>query len=89
MSSTSFNECGGDMIGANKWFRNVVSIQACRFTSYSPAPKLSVKRLELIGRNLLLVIGEDPTREVRKIPPNRFARWWKEFIDYDPGTRLG
>ena len=18
--------------------------------------------------------------------PNRFARWWKEFIDYDPGT---
>src|SRR6201981_4244248 len=51
-----------------------------------PALKLSVKRLESIGRDLLLAIGEDPNREGLKMTPKRFARWSKEFIDYDPGT---
>jgi len=59
-----------------------------RTSSQATRPELnvSVKRLERIGRNLLLAIGEDPGREGLKMTPNRFARWWKEFIDYDPGT---
>jgi len=36
-------------------------------------------------RDLLIALGEDPTREGLKDTPMRVARFWKEFIDYDPG----
>ncbi|MFD9733506.1 GTP cyclohydrolase I [Umezawaea sp. NPDC059074] len=39
-----------------------------------------------IGRRLLKEIGEDPDRDGLRTTPERFARWWREFIDYDPGT---
>lgn len=39
-----------------------------------------------IGRRLLKEIGEDPERDGLHDTPERFARWWREFIDYDPGT---
>jgi GTP cyclohydrolase IA len=86
MLSTSFNEPGGDKVvrtngSGTRMATGRASSQAAR-----PALKVSVKRLERIGRSLLLAIGEDPTREGLKMTPNRFARWWKEFIDYDPGT---
>lgn len=42
--------------------------------------------LERIGKDLLVAIGEDPEREGIADTPKRFARWWREFIDYDPGT---
>lgn len=42
-------------------------------------------KLERIGRELLLAIGEDPEREGLEGTPLRFANWWREFIDYDPG----
>lgn len=32
-----------------------------------------------------MLIGEDPEREGLKETPRRFAHWWQEFIDYDPG----
>jgi GTP cyclohydrolase IA len=42
--------------------------------------------LEKIGRDLLLAIGEDPDREGLRDTPARWARWWREFTQYDPGN---
>ncbi|GGN47455.1 GTP cyclohydrolase I [Streptomyces kronopolitis] len=39
-----------------------------------------------IARQLLEEIGEDPTRDGLRDTPARFARWWREFINYDPGS---
>lgn len=86
MSSTSFNEPGINNVGRTNG--SGARIQPERTSSRTTRPdlKVDVKRLESIGRDLLVAIGEDPTREGLKMTPNRFARWWKEFIDYDPGT---
>lgn len=43
-------------------------------------------RLRLLCKELLRTIGEDPEREGLKDTPRRFASWWQEFIDYQPGT---
>lgn len=45
-----------------------------------------MERVESIARDLLAAIGEDVTREGLQDTPRRFAKWWAEFIDYDPGT---
>ena len=39
-----------------------------------------------IGRRLLKEIGEDPERDGLRGTPERFARWWREFVNYDPGS---
>ncbi|MFE9610936.1 GTP cyclohydrolase I [Streptomyces sp. NPDC006012] len=39
-----------------------------------------------IAQRLLKEIGEDPERDGLRDTPDRFARWWREFIDYQPGT---
>ncbi|MEV7084859.1 GTP cyclohydrolase I [Streptomyces sp. NPDC093085] len=41
--------------------------------------------LEELCRQLLLEIGEDPDREGLQETPARFARWWREFTQYDAG----
>jgi GTP cyclohydrolase IA len=46
---------------------------------------IDTARLARIGRELLEAIGENPDREGLRGTPDRFARWWAEFIDYDPG----
>ena len=45
-----------------------------------------LERLRVIGRDLLEAIGEDPAREGIAGTPDRFARWWGEFMDYEPGN---
>lgn len=47
---------------------------------------VNMNDLRRIGRELLVAIGEDPEREGIKETPDRFARWWREFIDYEAGT---
>lgn len=42
-------------------------------------------RLEEICTDLLREIGEDPTRVGLRDTPRRWASWWREFTDYDPG----
>lgn len=39
-----------------------------------------------IARQLLKEIGEDSERDGLRDTPRRFARWWREFVDYDPGA---
>ncbi|MGW2647188.1 GTP cyclohydrolase I [Streptomyces sp. NPDC001393] len=39
-----------------------------------------------LARQLLEEIGEDPNRDGLRDTPARFARWWREFINYDPGS---
>lgn len=38
-----------------------------------------------VARQLLTEIGENPDRDGLRDTPKRFARWWREFIDYEPG----
>lgn len=42
--------------------------------------------LEDIARRLLVEIGEDPQRDGLRDTPGRFARWWREFTQHDPGS---
>jgi hypothetical protein len=42
-------------------------------------------RVEELTRQLLLALGEDPDRDGLKDTPRRFADWWGEFLDHDPG----
>jgi GTP cyclohydrolase I len=41
--------------------------------------------LERIARELLVAIGENPERDGLRATPARWARWWTEFVDGDPG----
>lgn len=51
-----------------------------------PRVAVDVDRIEALARELLVAIGEDVDREGLRDTPRRFAKWWAEFIDYDPGT---
>ena len=43
-------------------------------------------RLVRLGTDLLTTIGEDPDRAGLQGTPQRFARYWQEFLAYDAGT---
>jgi len=47
---------------------------------------VNLEELERIGLDLLVALGEDPTRPGIEETPARFARWWAEFVDYEPGN---
>ncbi|MBV9231209.1 MAG: GTP cyclohydrolase I [Chloroflexi bacterium] len=47
--------------------------------------KIYYPKLIELARELLIAIGEDPDREGLRDTPRRWADWWREFIEYDPG----
>lgn len=50
-----------------------------------PDPQTDKHQLKAICRALLVAIGEDPDRPGLQDTPRRWAGFWSEFIDYDPG----
>ncbi len=50
------------------------------------AREVDYPKLLKLGRELLIAVGEDPDREGLLDTPRRWADWWREFIEYDPGT---
>lgn len=44
--------------------------------------------LERIGLELLETLGYDPASEGLRDTPNRWARWWQEFLLHAPAARL-
>lgn len=48
-------------------------------------PTVDFDKLVAAGKMLLEAIGEDPNRDGLLDTPQRYAKWWKEFIDYDAG----
>ena len=44
------------------------------------------EKLLSLGQELLVALGEDPEREGLADTPRRWASWWREFIEYKPGT---
>ena|ERR1700747_2476143 len=57
MSPTSFNEPGGDKVVRTNGSGMRMAPKRATSQAARPAMKVSVKRLERIGRNLLLAIG--------------------------------
>lgn len=52
----------------------------------SPDAQVSLARIATLGRELLEAIGENPGREGLRETPLRWARFWQEFITYQPGN---
>src|SRR5258708_6407578 len=53
---------------------------------FLPEKKVNHARLLELGRELLIALGENPDREGLQETPRRWADWWREFMDYHPGT---
>jgi GTP cyclohydrolase IA len=47
---------------------------------------VNYEALKQVCTDLLIAIGEDPNRAGLQDTPRRFASFWKEFIEYDPGN---
>lgn len=50
--------------------------------------EVDTRVIERLIEQLLIAIGEDPQREGLRNTPKRVARFWKEFIEYDPGNHV-
>jgi GTP cyclohydrolase IA len=46
---------------------------------------VNFERLKMLGRELLIALGEDPEREGLRETPERWAKMWREFVEYQPG----
>jgi GTP cyclohydrolase IA len=48
--------------------------------------KINLRQISKLYREILIAIGEDAEREGLRGTPDRCARVWAEFINYDPGN---
>ena len=48
--------------------------------------RVDFNKLQSICTELLIAIGEDPDREGLRDTPRRFAKHWRDFIEYQPGN---
>ncbi|MEY2473797.1 MAG: cyclohydrolase, partial [Actinomycetota bacterium] len=55
-------------------------------TSRRPNGTVDFDALLRIGHDLIVALGGDPTTDGFRDTPGRFARWWREFIEYDAGV---
>lgn len=46
---------------------------------------MNIKKVEQIIENLLTELGENPKREGLLETPKRVAKFWNEFVNYEPG----
>lgn len=46
---------------------------------------VNLERVEQLGYELLLALGQDPETEGLRETPRRWAKFWREFIEYDAG----
>src|SRR5690606_20109535 len=81
-ASESICSCNG-VVPERVQSAGVASIRA---DAEVPRATVDVARIEQIARDLLDAIGEDVDREGLQDTPRRFAKWWAEFINYEPGT---
>ena len=58
----------------------------CKSRVQQTEKKIDYPKLLELGRELLIAIGEDPDREGLLDTPRRWADWWREFIEYNPGA---
>ncbi|WP_055524892.1 GTP cyclohydrolase I [Streptomyces graminilatus] len=63
-----------------------VTLEPSHSDGLSAGPVPGADPLEDVARRLLVEIGEDPTREGLADTPKRYAKWWREFVGYDPGN---
>lgn len=47
--------------------------------------KVDHEKIKSLVTELLIALGEDPSREGLKETPRRIANFWREFIEYEPG----
>ena len=55
-------------------------------TKKTDIKKIDHAKVKSLVRELLTAIGEDPDREGLKETPRRIANFWRDFIEYEPGT---
>jgi GTP cyclohydrolase I len=48
--------------------------------------KFNYDAVEKAARDLLVAVGEDPNRAGLLETPRRYAQFWREFIEYNPGN---
>lgn len=67
--------------------RSTAAMAEGLIAAFPPTPgQVDYDRLLWLARELLFAIGYDPTDPAISDTPRRWASWWREFIEYDPGS---
>ena len=60
--------------------------EKCDEKHLATSSQIDVARIERAVLEILEAIGEDPARPGLLDTPKRVAKWWREFIGYNPGS---